>query len=180
MVKNSTPIQLIKNNVYKHCVRNKDLWFNKDCVPTTQYKQWDTSLTLKPLTCPSLTPVLSFLTPKVTAKTKFVLLFPHSLQFNILVNIAKHSILVFMVFKFMKLDLIFFFPQDYAPKIDSCCAARFTHSYCWRVLYYVNIPHFPLCPLLRGIWDFPSILLLKALPLLTFMHEYQVWESWDT
>ena len=44
----------------------------------------------------------------------------------------------------------------------------------------MNIPHFPLCPLLRGIWDFPSILLLKTLPLLIFMHEYQVWASWDT
>ena len=139
-------------------------------------------MTLKALTCPSLTPVTVLPDPKGNCKHQiYVLLFPHSpSQFTILVNITKHSILVFMAFKLMELDLIFFPPQDYVPKIDSCCAAYFIHSYCWRVLYYVNIPHFPLCPLLRDIWDFPSILLLKTLPLLIFMHEYQVWASWDT
>ena len=135
-----------------------------------------------PLTCPSLIPVTVLPDPKGNGKHQiYVLLFPRSsLQFTILLNIAKHRILIFMVFKFMKLDLIPSPPEDYVPKIDSCCAAYFIDSYCWRVLYYVNIPHFPFCPLLRGIWDFPSILLLKTLPLLTFMHEYQVWESWDT
>ena len=135
-----------------------------------------------PLTCPSLIPVTVLADPKGNGKHQiYVLLFPRSsLQFTILLNIAKHRILIFMVFKFMKLDLIPSPPEDYVPKIDSCCAAYFIDSYCWRVLYYVNIPHFPFCPLLRGIRDFPSILLLKTLPLLTFMHEYQVWESWDT
>lgn len=140
-------------------VRDKVLQYNEHCVPTTQYKQQDTSLTFKALTCPSLTPATVPPDSKDNCKHQiYVLSFPHSsLQFTTLVNNLKHNILLCMFFKVMKPDLIFF-SQGYVPKIDSCCLVQlyFIHSYCWRVLYYVNIQHFSSISLLMAFGISPA------------------------
>lgn len=103
--------------------------------------------------------LLSLLTPKTTVNTKFM--FCHSLILLYSLPhwlISSNIVSYFACFSRLWNQTWFFFSQDYVPKIDACCLMQlyFIHSYCWRVLYYVNIQHFSSISLLIAFGISPA------------------------